>query len=311
MATYIVTGGYGFLGRNLVRLLREGGHDAIVASRTSHHDFSDDNWIEYDLKDHSTIHNIINARSDGVFHLAWSSSPATAEADPAYDISTNLAGTICLLDHLAKSRPIPVVLTSSGGTVYGSATPEPIVETHPRHPISIYGMTKCAMELYAQQCQLLNHMDIRIARVSNPYGAGQAVAKMQGAATIFTRKIIRGEKIEIWGRGNTVRDYVDVEDVASGLASIMNLPKSDAPGEHVFNVGSGQGISLVGLIERIEKLTGKKAEVVFSESRGFDIPINILNVDKLRAASGWEPRNIDDRLAALVKTLVREIKANT
>ncbi|WP_397587162.1 NAD-dependent epimerase/dehydratase family protein, partial [Sphingobium fuliginis] len=257
---------------------------------------------------YSTIYNISNARPDGIFHLAWSTNPGTAELNPTADISTNLAGTICLLDHLAKTRSVPIVLVSSGGTVYGPTSPDPICETHPLNPVSIYGMTKCAMELYAQQCALLSALDIRIARVSNPFGAGQAPAKMQGAATIFARRIIRGEKIEIWGKGDVVRDYVDVEDVASGLASIMALPKAAHVQDQIFNIGSGRGLSLLDLIGKLEIATDRKADIAFAEGRGFDIPVNILNVDKLSNATGWVPQNIDKRLSVLVDTLLKEVR---
>lgn len=307
MAVYVVTGGYGFAGRALVEKLRADGHDIIVASRAKHHDVTNDNWIEYDLKDHSTIANISNARPDGIFHLAWSTNPATAELNPSSDISINLSGTIALLDHLAKTWNVPIVLVSSGGTVYGPTSPDPICETHARNPVSVYGMTKCAMELYAQQCRLLSALDIRIARVSNPFGSGQAPAKMQGAATIFARKIVRGEKIEIWGQGDVVRDYVDVEDVALGLAAIMNLPRENQVRDQIFNIGSGQGLSLLDLIGKLENAVGRKADLTFSEGRGFDIPVNILNVNKLMEATGWMPQNIDERLSVLVRTLLNEM----
>ena len=307
MATYVVTGGYGFSGRALVERLRSDGHDVIIASRAKHHDITNDNWIEYDLKDHSTVSNISNARADGIFHLAWSTNPGTAELNPSSDISTNLAGTVSLLDHLAETRSIPIVLVSSGGTVYGPTSSNPICETHPLNPVSVYGMTKCAMELYAQQCALFSALDIRIARVSNPFGAGQAPAKMQGAATIFARRIVRGEKIEIWGKGNVVRDYVDVEDVASGLVSMMKLPKADHVQDQIFNIGSGCGLSLLDLIGKLEIAIDRKANIIFGEGRGFDIPVNILDVDKIKNATGWTPRNIDQRLSVLVDTLLKEM----
>lgn len=307
MGTFVVTGGNGFLGRSLVARLHRAGHRVIVASRaTSQHNNADD-WVEFDLQDGVTANNIANARPDGVFHLAWSTTPAIAEQAPASDISTNLAGTVNLLDRLAEVDGLPVVLLSSGGTVYGNAGTEPISEHQPLHPISIYGTTKLAMEHYATHCRLFADLDVRIARVSNPFGLGQPLAKMQGAATVFARKIIRGEPIEIWGDGHIVRDYIDVEDVASGLIALMDMETPRFRDSPAFNIGSGHGLSLLDLIRELEWSAGRRADVRFRAPRGFDVPVNILNVSKLESQSHWVAGDVGERLHSLVLALRRTL----
>ena len=159
------------------------------------------------------------------------------------------------------------------------------------------------MERYALSCQRMQALDIRIARISNPFGPGQAHARQQGAATIFARKILRGEKIEIWGDGSVVRDYIDVDDVASGLSAIMALKAENLDPYPVFNVGAGEGLSLMGLIGRLELAAGVKANLAFSDRRDFDIPNNVLNVEKLQLNAKWRPRDVQERLVALVNSL--------
>jgi UDP-glucose 4-epimerase len=242
-----------------------------------------------------------------VFHLAWSTTPGTAESDPAADITINLAGTISLLESLGKLPKIPVVLISSGGAIYGRTDVERIPETHPLNPIGVYGTTKFAMERYALSCQRLQALDIRIARISNPFGAGQGQARQQGAATIFARKILRGEKIEIWGDGSVVRDYVDVEDVAAGLAAIMAFEAERLDPHPVFNVGTGQGLSLNGLIEHLQTASGIRAKLKFSDRREFDIPNNILDISKLQATTDWKPRDVYQQLSSLVRSLSDDV----
>lgn len=309
MKTYVVTGGTGFVGQALVERLRASNHNVIVASRAVHHHDRIHDWIEYDLRDPVSANNITNVRPDGVFHLAWSTSPATAEQAPAADVSTNLAGTIGLLDQMAKAGGIPVVLVSSGGGVYGEAGTEPISERHETNPISIYGTTKLAMERYATCCKLFADLDIRIARISNPFGAKQTPAKMQGAATIFARKIIKGELIEIWGDGQVVRDYVDVADVASGLIAIMDIDLARCADTPIYNIGSGKGLSLIELIGQLEEAADLKADIRFMPQRNFDVPVNILDVSKLRDHAQWAPGDVNAQLRAFMQNLRRDIKS--
>lgn len=307
MATYVVTGGTGFVGQALVERLRASGHNVIVASRAMHHHDRTQDWIEYDLRDLVSAINITNARPDGVFHLAWSTTPATAEQSPTADISTNLAGTINLLDQMAKVGGIPVVLVSSGGAVYGEVGDQPISERHETNPIGIYGTTKLAMERYATCCKLFAELNVRIARVSNPFGAKQAPAKMQGAAMVFARKIIKGDPIEIWGDGRVVRDYVDVADVASGLMAIMEIDSVRCGESPIYNIGSGKGLSLIELIRQLEEAAGLEADVRFMPQRNFDVPVNILDVSKLRNHTSWTPGDVSAQLRAFMLDLRSDI----
>lgn len=308
MARYVVTGGFGFIGKELVSQLLRLGHEVIVGGRTRAYSVGCEGWIEYDLRSVHTVHNVLNTQADGVFHLAWATSPAIAESDPAFDISTNLGGTISLLEGLAKHHPVPIVLLSSGGTVYGDAGEKSIPEDYPLNPISIYGMTKASMEKYASSCTLFSGLDVRIARVSNPFGSGQAPEKMQGAATIFTRKVLRGDPISIWGDGKIIRDFVDVKDVAAALIAIMSLKFVDYASNMVFNVGSGEGWTLIDLIKFVEDCSGVGAHLDYRASRSFDVKSNVLNINKLLAMSDWKPRPVRDRLRVLVAALASDVQ---
>ncbi|MGY3576846.1 NAD-dependent epimerase/dehydratase family protein [Bradyrhizobium sp. USDA 4504] len=290
MARYIITGGSGFVGQALAKAIRMDGDEVIIASRGRHHDGGGEGWIEYDLRDRATIANLIAARPDGIYHLAWSTTPSSAEADAAADVQTNLGGTVELFRELAEKLDVPVLFLSSGGTVYGVAEQLPIPETHPLRPIGLYGMTKASAENYAVYFRERHGLDIRIARLANPFGATQSMAKLQGAASIFARKILHQEPITIWGDGSVVRDYIDVDDAVSGMKAIMKLNAAKAF-PNALNIGSGEGTSLNQLIEIIGSAAGVIPRVSREAARAFDTPVNILDISTIRTVTGWHPRH--------------------
>ncbi|PYE29844.1 UDP-glucose 4-epimerase [Rhizobium sp. PP-WC-1G-195] len=301
--TYVVTGSSGFLGRKLCAQLMEDGH--IVISATRHREAgSDIPWIEYDLKDGATAANILEAKPDGVFHLAWSTTPGSAERDPSADISTNLVGSSKLFSLLATQGKTKVVFASSGGAVYGESERELIDEDHPLNPISVYGLTKVATEMYARHSRSAHGLDVRVARIANPFGASQPRGKLQGAASIFVRHILNGEEIRIWGDGAAVRDYVSVDDAASGIAAVMELGRDASGDMPTFNIGSGQGLSLVSLIRMIEDLLGKKALIKFGDARSFDVKRNVLSINRLTKLGAWKPtKTLSHSLAEMINDI--------
>ena len=103
-----------------------------------------------------------------------------------------------------------VVFASSGGTVYGAPLEFPVPEVHPLAPITAYGAGKAGAEIYLNLYRSLHRVDCRIARLANPYGAGQNTERGQGAVSAFLGKALRNEPIVIWGDGAIVRDYIHI-----------------------------------------------------------------------------------------------------
>ena len=122
---------------------------------------------------------------DVVHHYAWSSIPATANANPLGDLTANVSPLINLLDALVKRGRGRIVFSSSGGTVYGRLSKIPVPENHINEPINAYGAGKVAAEIYLKLFATLHGLDCRIARIANPFGAGQDIARGQGAVTTF------------------------------------------------------------------------------------------------------------------------------
>lgn len=306
MARYVITGGTGFLGSALVNRLRSQGEYAIVAGRRRNQLGQADDFIEYDLQDTSTISNIISASPDGIFHLAWSTTPAFAERDVYTDVHNNLSGTVALFEKLKGELDTPIVFVSSGGTIYGQSEVSLIDEDQVPKPIGFYGQTKAAAEGYARIFCMQGSSDIRIARVSNPYGPSQSSARLQGAATFFARQILSGNQVIVWGDGSIIRDYIHSRDVADGLIGIMNIKRQRLDKSPIYNIGSGVGTTLNDLISIIARVCGREAMIRYAPGRSFDVHSNVLDISKIFRDTGWRPRyDLNDGLHHLVESLAR------
>jgi UDP-glucose 4-epimerase len=235
----------------------------------------------------------------GVFHLAWATVPSTANANPLADLETNVAGTVRLLEALRLLPHIPLTFVSSGGTVYGETETLPLPEDHPLRPKTAYGVSKTTAEHYALLYRRLWEVDARIVRLSNPFGPGQDVNGQLGAASIFAARALLGKKIQIWGDGSAIRDYIYIDDAISGLLATMLAPTERFKGlDPVFNIGSGKGVSLGELISLLTRILNKPIDVEYRPSRDFDVHANVLDITRAREILDWSPTvNIEEGLS--------------
>jgi UDP-glucose 4-epimerase len=290
---HLILGGCGFIGRHVALKLARLGHSVILADRSAPKcDFPDDvrgriTWTRFDMAE-TDLESLI-AGATAIHHYAWSTIPVTANADPAGDLTANVVPTLALLEAIKRSanRP-PFIFVSSGGTVYGKLRHVPVDEDHPLAPLTAYGASKAAVELYLNHYRAVHGLDCRVARLANPYGAGQDLARGQGAATTFLHRALTGQSIDIWGDGEVVRDYIHISDAAAGLVAIACAPRTDGP--WIFNIASGQGVSLNGIVAVLEARLGRTLEVRREAGRPFDVPISVLDVTLARTVLGWSPR---------------------
>jgi UDP-glucose 4-epimerase len=282
----LVTGGGGFLGTHLRAALGRLGHDVRVFERSIAPIQTDAaEWIVGDFSHSGEIETAV-AGCDVVFHLAGTTLPKSSNDDPAYDVHSNVEGTLALLEAARLHRVVKVVFVSSGGTVYGIPQRVPITEDHPTDPITSYGITKLAIEKYLHFYREMYGVDYAVLRLANPYGELQRTDRAQGAVAVFLNRVINSMPIEIWGDGSVVRDYVYVGDTVDAMTAVAF---SDTP-SRVYNVGSGHGTSLLELVAAIETVSGTKPLVEFKPGRPFDVPASVLDITRARAELGWEPR---------------------
>jgi UDP-glucose 4-epimerase len=286
--TYLVTGDTGFLGRALVARLTADGHTARVA-----HSFpcGSGTFVACDLDSTVETWRAAVEGCAGIFHLAWATVPSTANANPLADLETNVAGTMRLLEALRHLPNIPITFASSGGTVYGEADTLPVPEHHPLRPKTAYGVSKTTAELYALLYRRMWGVDARIVRLSNPFGPGQDINGQLGAASIFAARALAGERIEIWGDGSAIRDYIYVDDAISGLlATMLAPPDRFGAMDPVVNIGSGRGVSLRELISLLMHILDKPIEVHYKSARDFDVRANVLDITRARSILDWSPK---------------------
>lgn len=287
----LVTGGGGFIGSALVAKLAAMGHVVRVLEHPAKEipgelgDLAQIEWIADDFVSCSRLDSLISG-CEVVFHLISTTVPSSSNANPVFDISSNLAPTVALLEAAQKQRIRKFVFASSGGTVYGVPTQIPLSEAHATDPICSYGIVKLAIEKYVQMFGVLYGLQHSILRLANPYGVGQRNNLIQGAIGVFVSRAISNQPLEIWGDGSITRDYVHIDDVVDAMLAAMSYKGKFS----IFNIGSGEGVSISRLINAIETAIDRPIDRRFSSARSFDVPVNVLDVQLARKELGWAPR---------------------
>ena len=224
--------------------------------------------------------------ADLVFHLASGSLPQSSNRDPQADVQVNLLGALKVLEAARQAQVKRLVMVSSGGTVYGAPQQVPIPETHPTEPTCSYGICKLAIEKYVALYRQLHGLDGLVLRVANPYGERQRLDATQGVVPVFLGKALRGEPLQIWGDGSTVRDFLHISDVVTALLAAARY----AGEERLFNVGSGEGLSLNQLVALLGAELQRPLAVEYLPARGFDVPTNVLCIELAQRCLGWSPQ---------------------
>ena len=283
----LVLGGNGFIGSHLVDKLLAEGHTVSVFDKYPERYRLPLPQVDYRFGDFGNRGLLAEALAgiDMVFHLISTSLPKTSNDDPAYDVQSNVIETLFLLEKCLESGVNKVIYISSGGTVYGRPTQLPIAENGATEPECSYGITKLMIEKYLALYQHLYGLAYVVVRPSNPYGSRQNPQGIQGAIPVFLGKVAKGEPIDIWGDGEVVRDYLYIDDLVDGICRAAFTDSA----VKIFNIGSGEGVSLNRLVASIRAVTGKDVAVNYSPSRSFDVPAIYLDVSRAQTELGWQP----------------------
>ena len=287
--TCLVLGGHGFIGSHLVAGLYNEGYTVRVFARPNTVSLNPQiiNKVRLfagDLNNEACLREAI-AGCDICFHLISTVLPKSSNLDPILDIETNLISTVRLLDLMVQAKVKKIIFLSSGGTVYGRANTIPIDESHATHPLCSYAINKLAIEQYLALYHQLHGLNYTIIRLANPFGEWQRANASQGAIMIFLRKALRQETVEIWGDGTVTRDYIYISDVINALIKTIDYDGA----EPIFNIGSGSGFSLNQVLDSIEQIVEIKIKRAYLAARSFDVPVNILAIDRARKNLHWEP----------------------
>jgi UDP-glucose 4-epimerase len=285
MTSSLVLGGAGFIGSHLAEALARDGHRVRIFDRPHVDRLPQLQRFELFTGDFLNPQALAPAiaGAEVVFHLISTTLPKNSNDNPAYDVESNVLGTLRLLELCRSHKVRKLVFVSSGGTVYGPPRSTPVREDHPTDPICSYGVHKLMVEKYLQLEHHLHGLDYSVVRPPNLYGPRQRLDTAQGAVAVFLDRVLRGEPIEIWGDGSVVRDYIYIADAVEALVKASRFKGEP----RVFNLGSGRGTSLKELVAEIEKLVGKPVMVNYSAARALDVPVNVLDASAAARHLGW------------------------
>jgi UDP-glucose 4-epimerase len=286
----LVLGGAGFIGSHIVDALVARGHKVRIfdlPNISTHNLKRSIDSVEILGGDFNNVNDISRALEgvDVVVHLVGTTLPGPSNENPAYDVESNVIGTLNLLKQAVAKGVKKIIFSSSGGTVYGIPRSVPIPETHETNPVCSYGITKLAIEKYLALFHHLHNLDYTILRLANPYGERQRIEGVQGAVAVFLGKTLHGRPITVWGDGSVARDYFYISDLVKAfLAAIeWNSPSK------IYNIAGGRARSLNDILSVIRDVTGLRPVVKFAPGRRLDVPVNCLDIRLAKKELGWEP----------------------
>jgi len=290
----IVTGGAGFIGSNLVDgLLARGDHVTVIDDLSTGRPENLDGAIErgarlcvLDIRDGSELAGVVEQeKPDAIFHLAAQIDVRRSLADPAWDSSINVGGTINVLEAARIHGVARVVNTSTGGAIYGDAQKIPSDERTPPLPEAAYGQSKLAAEGYLGLYERLYGLSSVTLRYGNVYGPRQDPLGEAGVIAIFCGKLDAGEAPTVYGDGLQTRDYVYVGDVVAA-----NLAAVDAPVHGAVNIGTGVETNVLELVAILGELGGvERFEPEFAPARLGELARSCLDIRRARKTLGWAP----------------------
>ncbi len=292
MRTCLVTGGAGFIGSNLVRaLLKQNCSVRILDNfstgrRSNIADIVKDiQIVEGSIEDHTTLQKSLNG-VETCFHFAAIPSVEKSVREPLSSNDANITGTLNVF-LASKISGVKRVIFASSSSVYGNAKEMPLNESLPRAPISPYGVTKAAGEMYAQVFSLLYDIDIVCLRYFNVFGPYQNPAS-EYAAVIpkFLTCMMHGAAPTIFGDGMQARDFTYVDNVVEANLKVMAVPGRVSG---IYNIACGASMTLLELVQAMNSVLGATIAPEFAAPRAGDIRQSWADITLAKQVLGYAP----------------------
>ncbi len=285
----LVTGGAGFIGSHVVDTFLNAGHEVTVVDNLSTGNRA---WVNprarlhaVDLRSGRLAEVFAAGRPEVVAHLAAQAAVGRSVTDPVFDASVNVGGGLNLLDCCRRFGVRRMIYSSSGGAGYGDTDVLPTPETHPSLPMSPYGITKVAMELYVGAWTQIFGMSGISLRYANVYGPRQNHQGEAGVVAIFCHRLLTGQAPVINGDGEQTRDFVYVGDVAR--ANLLALERSDATGG--INIATGIETSVNDIYAGLMSAAGSSVAARYGPARPGEQRRSCLDPKLAERVLGWRP----------------------
>lgn len=285
----LVTGGAGFIGSHIVDRYLQEGHEVAVVDDLSTGRRENLNpaasFHRVSIADERALRRVFeDERPEVVNHHAAQMDVRRSVAEPQFDAQTNIIGVINVIEAALAVGAHRFIFASSGGAIYGDAPLRPTPEDAPLAPISHYGASKLAGEVYFGLYRRLHSIPTTILRYANVYGPRQNPRGEAGVNAIFANLMLRGERPTIFGRGDKTRDYVYVSDVVE--ANVRALHRGTG---EVLNIGTGVPTTDQEVYDAVAAAVGFTAPPIYGPERPGDVRHSCLDARRARDELGWEP----------------------
>jgi UDP-glucose 4-epimerase len=296
MPKVLVTGGAGFIGSHVADTFLAKGWDVTIVDDLS--TGKEENlpaaarFVRINVTAPEFAKVVRDGNFDVVAHLAGQIDVRKSVADPIFDATTNILGTLNLMEAIRAGSPrTRVVFSSTGGVLYGDFNTPPNLETYPKDPESPYAIAKLSVEYYLAYFGRVHNIDAVALRFGNVYGPRQDPHGEAGVVAIFCGRILANESLTIFGDGKQTRDYVFVGDVARAvfIAATHALPEKGRMDARGFNIGTGQGTSVLEIADLLQEAAGTKVKLEFAPHRPGEQQESFVDVNKARQVLGWTP----------------------
>jgi UDP-N-acetylglucosamine 4-epimerase len=295
--SFLVTGGAGFIGSNLVEyLLRyNAGHVRVLDNLSNGYfdnikDFiglSNFEFIDGDIRDLDTCLKAVDAM-DFILHQAALGSVPRSISDPITSNDVNISGFLNMLLASKNSPTLKRFVYAASSSTYGDSTTLPKVEGNEGKPLSPYAVTKLVNELYADVFSRAYGFNAIGLRYFNVFGPKQNPNNPYAAVIpLFFEKIINNESPTIFGNGETSRDFTFIENVVQ--ANIKSLFLRESIAHEVFNVACNEQTSLNNLIFNINKISNKNVKPLYEQERNGDIKHSLASIEKAKNLLDYNP----------------------
>lgn len=301
----LVTGGAGFIASHVTDAYIEQGHEVVIVDNLSTGKRENINpkatFYEMDIQDPELKTVFENEKPDVVNHHAAQMDIRKSVADPIYDASVNILGTLNLLQNAVEAKVKKVIFVSSGGAVYGEQEQFPAPETHSTRPLSPYGVTKLTGEKYLHFFHTTYGLKYNVFRYANVYGPRQNPHGEAGVVAIFTTKMLAGETPTINGDGLQTRDYVFVGDLVRA-----NLAVLDFDGVEAFNLGTGKETTVNEIFTTLNDVIGCGLAETHGPAKPGEQMRSVVDCSKAGKLLNWKPEiNLSEGLKKTIDSYRR------